>query len=75
MSEPPPRDPKIADGEPPKTPDAAPPPNDDARPRMNSNVRHLLKQPSTPWIVFDRDSKASKAAPPVTGGGDADSLD
>jgi hypothetical protein len=29
------------------------------RPRVDSDVRALLRQPSTPWIVFDRDSRVA----------------
>lgn len=58
MAEAPPRDPKSAQGD-----TAAIDAPGDARERMNSNLRYLLKQPSTPWITFDREG-AAEAPPP-----------
>lgn len=34
------------------------------RPRLESDVRYFLKQPSTPWIVFDKEALAA-SEPPV----------
>lgn len=39
----------------------ADPPHPD-RARIDSDVRNLLRQPSTPWIVFDRDSRVDDFA-------------
>ncbi len=62
MADSPPRDPNSADGPPPKATDAPTTTGDAAgvRPPMSSNLQYMLKQPSTPWVTFDRDSKVAK---------------
>ncbi len=62
MADSPPRDPKSADGAPPNAGDAPQPTGEQggARAPMSSNLQYMLKQPSTPWVTFDRDSKVAK---------------
>jgi hypothetical protein len=62
MSDSPPRDPKIADAAAPSA-DAANASGaagaNAGRAPLSSNLQYLMKQPSTPWMTFDRDSKAA----------------
>ncbi len=48
---------------PPSSPDQPKRPRDPSYPdraRIDSDVRELMRQPSTPWIVFDRDSRVPR---------------